>query len=492
MDNAYLYDLFINKFKEECMCQDDCIDEKLLFSLILEQKMLLPLYDEICRCISKEIKSKYVFAKYLCLKNTDIKIKALELYLNNCYSESVFPIILKGSVLSYMIYDSLYMRDYNDLDILVEEKDFQKANMILYNMGFRRQSDIIAEKLHIESDDKFIYDSVKEIAWFKDDIVIEVKTNSGLLKFDFFRTAFNNPIQIKTEEICFYTLSIENTFIYLIWTVFENFYSENNFLYDGYIVRDIFDFVLFVGKYSNYLTDSFFASLPFSEADKYIPYVLKIIRKFDEALFKQLPDKIKCYVDNEFEFPSWLSLCSSNMDFTKGIFDRMARINDYKSAFFKSISEGNTKKFWPIPLCRKEDEAFISMYLDTDYSCYFKSAIKYRCRKSDDFLLFEFIIPHTYKNLICTIDVFNKNCMEFSRKNEFTFDFTSDAVHEVHKGNFSMTPKITINKENICTDGEKEYVYFYITISALINGSNNVTITNSGHCYYPNRITINE
>lgn len=480
-----LPDFFYLKFICECKNQLGEIDEDLLLKFLLEHKMLFPMYE----VINSTLKPKYQYAHAIRTVLINKKIHALGMYLNKCMESSIYPIVLKGSALSYVLYNSLYFRDYEDLDILVRERDFQKANSILFSMGFRRNIDIIAEKLNLDIKEGDKYNSEREIVWTKNGIVIEVKTNSGLLGETFFNQMFSDPIYVELSGISFLTASVEKTLIYLVWTVFENFYVENNFFQGGYLIRDIYDFMMFVQK--NYLmfNDDFFSSPYFSLIYKYIPYVIRIVRDFDEKLFQYLPAGLKSLVNKTSDFPRWLSICESTVDFKKGLFFPDIRKREYINSFFNAISSGKSDKFWPVTFKQRNDN-YISMYVTPEFNMCYTSRVKFHCSRLNDCVLFDFLFPEEYRNLICSIDVFSKSKRGFVRKNEFVLDFDSLEFVKYSDNVYEKTINIFCDADNISKNGRDRYFFFYITIYFVTN-KEYVIITNSGHLFYPNRAVIN-
>ena len=61
--------------------------------------------------------------------------------ISECFQEQgVRCLFLKGPALGYQLYEDLSLRTSNDLDLLISIKDFEKANNLLLQQGYKRDS----------------------------------------------------------------------------------------------------------------------------------------------------------------------------------------------------------------------------------------------------------------------------------------------------------------------------------------------------------------
>lgn len=483
-------DIFFNRIVDASIQEneDEISSINSLLKISLEQKVFLGLYENLYKYTPNAYKSKIVFAKYMTVSKINKKINVLKTVLKECYKQSIFPIVLKGSALSFVIYDNLHMRDYNDLDIYVKPTDFKRFNDLLRKMGFKRESDILAEKLSLKTSQYSDYDDTKEIPWILNDIIIEAKTNSGLLSKYYFKSIFSDYQEIILDDTVMYTASVKNTFIYLLWTLFENFYCEDNFINSGYILRDIYDFISFIIKYSDIVQEDLSKDFKKSGINEYISYTMKIIHQFDEHLFAYIPNYLKSYIYVDSILPNWLSICTSNLDFYYGLFNRQERIKSFTENYFSEILEGACDKCWELTIGSNNYSDYITLYVDSEYSYYFSPKMQYRCHVADRIIDFEFLIPNSYSNLLCSVFFFDSHKKQFICYEKFTLSPTIDKFEMSEDYNYSIKKSFIINNNIVLSYNNSDCLYFYISLTN--ERFNNIVIANSGHNLCPNRLHL--
>ncbi|PHE93479.1 hypothetical protein COF76_25655 [Bacillus wiedmannii] len=151
--------------------------------------------------------------------------------------------LIKGMIFSKYIYNDFYAREDNDLDILVEKRDFKKINLLLLNNGYKSNFD--------KDFDVINYLDAYEIKYHDGKgSVIELKLATSSVRNDSTLTALkSNPVFVEIGDIKVRTLNLVNSYLLLCTSVFANIEGEfakfkiRDFvdLYHFFLKREIFE-----------------------------------------------------------------------------------------------------------------------------------------------------------------------------------------------------------------------------------------------------------
>lgn len=135
--------------------------------------------------------------------------------------EGINALLLKGAAFVEFLYDEITKRPFGDVDILVREKDLQTCDEILKESGY--------EKTTAKNFKAYLY--IKKDVF---DIYLDVHFYPFIKKNPFQKYAFQIPVDALFENTycfehdgsSFYTLSIENTLLYLCAEILTELYPE--------------------------------------------------------------------------------------------------------------------------------------------------------------------------------------------------------------------------------------------------------------------------
>lgn len=164
-------------------------------------------------------------------------------------------VLLKGIDLAYALYDENYsIRDYDDIDILVDERDFLKACKILekynfqeYDLENNENSELLYEaKSSLEC--KFVNKNISK------NFFIELKKYYNNMNSLATKRILQNSIDkcIKTPTLNFNYKGQDFTdmFITLLSTLYHNYFNEYYEICE-YDLKYVFEIALFLKKYIN-------------------------------------------------------------------------------------------------------------------------------------------------------------------------------------------------------------------------------------------------
>jgi len=117
--NSFNQQIFIDLIKYHRL-------DSIFYSEVQKQKIELPIK------LIEQLKQINKRNKIRMLKMTSELIKIHQLFTDN----NIDYISLKGPALSQQLYDDSTIRNSRDLDILVKEKDLDKVNLVLSNIGY--------------------------------------------------------------------------------------------------------------------------------------------------------------------------------------------------------------------------------------------------------------------------------------------------------------------------------------------------------------------
>lgn len=303
-------------------------------SIIYKQKLLLcfgGIINENCMPSMLPIEYKVLF------KRLTGDIEAKKKIMHNIAilfdTKEINYAFVKGSSLSHLIYGNGKARQFNDIDIVVAQADICKACLALEESGYTECLINSLKNNNVCVDDKFkqlYFESDKEKQFVTErNQLIEVKRECGLLGIAFFSNALKRKVRYNDGINEFNTFSIVDTFVLLLWTIFENFMVEGNYLGNDFKARDIVDLSLFWRKYKNVVLNNI------DNLSEAVESIYPYLEKVDEILMafgvkpivNQFKGLLRCKTNAVI--PEWLPYISPDEFFLKKIFDNEWRVTMY-------------------------------------------------------------------------------------------------------------------------------------------------------------------
>jgi hypothetical protein len=147
--------------------------------------------------------------------------------------------VVKGPALAHTVYPGPAMRAFNDLDLVVRERDWLSAHTLLVDMGF------VPEKGRLVQPPKLIpQDTIYERKYLhpETDLLVEVHyddlLNAGLVSRDV-EGFWDRAVWTEVEGVRIKTLSLEDSLIHLCVHAHYHGYTRLDWLSDmAFIVRD--------------------------------------------------------------------------------------------------------------------------------------------------------------------------------------------------------------------------------------------------------------
>jgi hypothetical protein len=148
----------------------------------IDQIALLP-YIKTHRLVgfvySNRLAPELIFQRKRQIKRTFSLIKEIhdiELFLA---SESIDHVFLKGPLLSHVYYNDITVRTSKDIDVLIQSKDFLKADEYLLNNGYQKSenySNLTSDQLHL------LFKSGNEVEYFHPQTGVQVEVHWRLFR----------------------------------------------------------------------------------------------------------------------------------------------------------------------------------------------------------------------------------------------------------------------------------------------------------------------
>ena len=495
---------FIDQYTSQNHDLNDIIFDNNFLSYLVQHKILVQSYEfmELKRTIENP-------AFFLCFAKTKSKIfrniSALKTITTMLEYNNINYAVVKGSALSFYTYGNIHTRQYSDIDIIVSSKDIVKACTLFLQEGFKEE---FIEHLHsnnfsVSSEDleKHFLSSTEKKFLKKGYPLIEVKVESGLLGADFFNQALRSKARIMDNSVSFYTFNIINTFLYLSWTLFENFYIESSFLGKDYVIRDILDYYFYINKYEEILIKQI-ELIGDSQKTTYIKYSMSILKDFLSPAKYHSINPILAEYSSQFSIPDWLETVHSPTPFIQNLFNSNYRIGEYYRYMYNSLNVVPEHFSTQYLGDQSWKDGFYSLY-GTEY---FKSIAKITCdfclKQDADSIYLLTKVPR----VICNFDIdlymlnsnqtdinlYTSNMKFYIRGNGISYSDTEDfkfAHAELENDEYWTYIKINIPKIEhfrFCFFDNISY-YFYFSIE-LPEVKNKYFLGNLGHFFHPIRI----
>lgn len=212
-----------------------------------ESNGLPPVYKLLIKKGKKEIKDYLQSTSFMQHKFEEGKIE---------YS------FVKGPFLSYLIYGTLYARQFDDIDCFVASNNIIQVCNIIEACGFSEpifkyylMDSLSSQEEYFEMKNKLIL-TAYELHYQNAGEVFELKRQTSLFKSNIVGDALKRTKNYICENMVFRSFDIPYTFLYLLSNMVDNFYTYWG-IYACFYVRDILDLCMFVSKYSLLYEDEF-------------------------------------------------------------------------------------------------------------------------------------------------------------------------------------------------------------------------------------------
>lgn len=210
------------------------------------------LYEYIPCMFKIEYENRYL---EIC-KGNNIKLAELKRILETAGAEGIDITLIKGMVLSSIIYGDVNARQSKDIDLLVDEHDMDKLYSLIYKMGYRfnlgwdneKQKYILADKPVFLYNDRFHEFQCIRIFGGGDCIHVEIKRASSAIPQEIIDDFKRNTVYVNMGKLRVKTLNQDYTLLHL----FANFYT-NFEVVDVPNLRDVLDVLSFIKKYGCYI-----------------------------------------------------------------------------------------------------------------------------------------------------------------------------------------------------------------------------------------------
>lgn len=174
--------------------QMDSVDWSALLHLASYHKVMPLLYRSLhntyLQIIPEDVQRHLEdYVRYTQTRNLFLTRELLSL-LKHLKSNGIKAIPLKGPILAHLLYGDPTLRQSVDLDILIHQKDFFSAKMLLLSLGYRTQYSLTSRQ------EMSYLNSVNHIGFTlnKDDVIITVELHRDIMPKDF-------PFYLSLEDI---------------------------------------------------------------------------------------------------------------------------------------------------------------------------------------------------------------------------------------------------------------------------------------------------
>lgn len=251
------------------LCKDNLIlnnemikdlDWEKILQISVRHKVLPIVYKAIYNYIPIKYQASYDQKYYDIIKKVNIRMHELDRILQITKQNSIDVILLKGPVLSDIIYNDLYARQFADLDLLVKKNDMEKMFYLLNDIGFMQETGFDENTKRFHTIDKPIFkygDTFHEFQCVKDIgdniyIYVEIKRASSAIPLKHIDDFHKNVQNININGIDVKTSNLKYTFLHLCSNFFTNFETGWGINHETNL-RDIIDIYMFISKHYNLL-----------------------------------------------------------------------------------------------------------------------------------------------------------------------------------------------------------------------------------------------
>lgn len=235
------------------------IDWKRLSDILIEKRIFIFLYPHISDYIPEEYKDGLETKYDLLKQEIDRHIKEIENIQKGFMKEGINAVFIKGLFLSQIAYKSLYARQYNDIDIVVEKEDMLRAYRVVYEQGYKfcpGFDRVSGEPILLDTPEFLFRDDHHEYPCRKKDedgnrIKLEVKYATSAIPYKNIRDFINHYQVIKINQAEIKTLDNNYTLLHIIAHLYENVQGEDNIYGSERYLKDFTDLKMFLNQHSD-------------------------------------------------------------------------------------------------------------------------------------------------------------------------------------------------------------------------------------------------
>lgn len=234
IDSIENYDIDKNAYNSFCDAND--LNDFLCF-IMTKYNILKPL--------------KYKIIEETIIRDKGYKTKKIFQICDLLYKNKIDYCLVKGPILSFLLYDSYFLRDYDDYDLIIKKQDYVKAIRLLFNEGFVHPFLNSVPKFYnrsLEQQNRIIEnidgDDVALIN-IKENIAFEIKSCFRYCDSSISDYLFNNTQLLKYQNYNVSTLSITHTFILCVINLYYCFFTDYG-VFHKFKYKYIFELCLFL------------------------------------------------------------------------------------------------------------------------------------------------------------------------------------------------------------------------------------------------------
>ena len=388
-----------------------------IYELAIKQKVQYYLPDDFDKKLGiNELLKKKLYHKDN--KNTTCNtLNIISTIYEECNKIGINFFVIKGPILSYLIYSDFSKRMYSDIDIIVSDEDYLEFCFILEKSGFYNRFAVEYQDYEFADHEtkSQIYKQLNynDCAFYhknKKMRGLEIKTQIRECNFEMTNELISNYIKIDFDNYSLKTLNINNTFICILLNLYFFFESRVGVIHKSKL-KDIFDVLSFYKKYKEQINFNYVKDF----AEKY-----NIMYKIHFSLL---------LVNQTFEFSIPKDIVSL---FERSINKRMIDIkqrlisdNFRFENYMKNIIVDSINRHTALIAAKKVpwDYDFENVKLEKSFILFrtFNSKllnllVSYDIYVKGDYLCFVVSIPQTFEGYTILINFYNKNSLLEERK----------------------------------------------------------------------------
>lgn len=455
------------------------IDLNVLLEKALEQRIYPLIYKSIKPILPREYQA--IYGKYYMAHMIDIKIKISEAaeIISNADAVKLTPCIAKGFVLSQITYDSPYMRQISDIDILITEDKIVDMCRVMENAGY---TDELVKQLENEvqckidlamfyltrSEVKFVSESKKNL--------IEVKSRESGINKVIMEHFMNNAVEVQIGGLKFRTFDLIHTCLLLMTNTYKNFYTDYGICSD-YTLRDLVDVYCFLHKHTGICYKLLYETANMYDMIGVMKYVLSLVENVFGS-FAAL-DELNKYIENVMA-PGDVVPWKSELLFR--LLNKNERINE---RYISKIHSVMNNKLGTLPIKQKSETEiiknrricqyklntnlrFLYEYFDEMYMGFFIY---------NNFLYISFNLGKNLKKIPIVLKLYFVCVKDFSEKN-ITIDSSDisasirqsdidnvEIIPEKEKDNNTLLIRIPISNDLYIINGAERKILTYTIIN---------------------------
>ena len=346
-----LFTVLINDIIEDRITNKSNYYKTNNWRLILDkssEQQILPYIDKgIQSILPTEIKGLYTVYRLKHTIGVKAVIKEANKIIHAAHKAGLYPCIAKGFTLSQIIYDDLYMRQFGDIDLYIDEEHIIKMCKLMEQLGY---VDELAEQLNAnvrKSNDLSGYYLTRFEMKFMShdkDVMVEVKFRGNGADRIMMEHFLKTPVSIKIDDFYFQTFDLLHTCLYLFLNTYSNFNSEYG-ISANFKLRDLVDVRNFLHRYKE-----FDYKLLYETALKYgLVRIIKYVINLVEGVLGPADDM--CGINAYFrETEPMEDIVKWESDLIYRILHPQERIAERTKIKLKTVLDNKTGGYYPIKL----------------------------------------------------------------------------------------------------------------------------------------------